>query len=186
MTLSERIDGVERELAGPVEFDVVRLREGALPGSPPEAAAAFLAEVEDLNGRVGAAQQALDRAIERVELLAHVVARSTAAAELETERHRIRQELWKLDEALRGNRSKAEVSAPAAPTIGGRLGVAQLGTMFSTYGPTPTHRRAVEIANEQLAQWKSDFARVVERELPALERRLDAAGVPWTPGRPLP
>jgi photosystem II stability/assembly factor-like uncharacterized protein len=186
VTLSERIDGVERELAGPVEFEVVRLRDGALPGSPPETAAAFLAEVEDLNGRVGAAQQALDRAIERVELLAHAVARSTAAAELETERDRIRRELWRLDEALRGNRSKAEVSAPAAPTIAGRLGVAQLGTMFSTYGPTPTHRRAVEIAGAQLAAWKQDFARVVEQELPALERRLDAAGVPWTPGRPLP
>lgn len=186
VSLSERIDGTERTLAGPVEFEVVRLREGALPGSPPEAAAAFLAEVEDLNGRVSAAQQALDRAIERVELLAHVVARSTAAAELETERNRIRQELWRLDEALRGNRSKAEVSAPSAPTIAGRLGVAQLGTMFSTYGPTPTHRRAVEIADQQLAEWRGDFVRVVERELPELERRLDAAGVPWTPGRPLP
>ena len=44
----------------------------------------------------------------------------------------------------------------------------------------------VYIAEKQLAAWKVELARVVEVELPALERRLDAAGVPWTPGRPLP
>ena len=28
--------------------------------------------------------------------------------------------------------------------------------------------------------------RLVEQELPALERKLEAAGVPWTPGRGVP
>jgi hypothetical protein len=186
VTLAERIGGVEKELAGPVAFEVERLREGALPGAPPDAVAAFVAEVEELNGRVSAATQALDRATERVELLAHVVARSTAAPELESERHRIRQELYRLDAALRGDRSRAEVAAPQPPSIGDRLGVAQIGSQFSTYGPTPTHRRAVAIANAELATWKSDFERVVGGELLALEKRLDAAGVPWTPGRPIP
>ncbi len=186
VTLAERIDGVETTLAGPVTLEVERLRQGALPGASPEAAAAFLAEVEEMNGRVSAAQQALDRAIERVELLAHVLARSIAAPELEQERSRIRQELWRLDERLRGNRSRGEVAVASPPTIGGRLGVAQFGTQFSTYGPTPTHRRALAIAASELAAWKSEFARLAEQELPALEQRLDAADVPWTPGRALP
>jgi hypothetical protein len=31
--------------------------------------------------------------------------------------------------------------------------------------------------------WKDELGTIVDRELPRLEAALDAAGVPWTPGR---
>ena len=61
-----------------------------------------------------------------------------------------------------------------------------IGTMFSTYGPTPTHRRSLEIAAENFAGIRDGLKRIHGSDLPALRARLDAAGVPWTPGRAVP
>jgi hypothetical protein len=58
-----------------------------------------------------------------------------------------------------------------------------MGNLFSTYGPTATHRENFAIAREELQQLGVELARLLESDLPALERQLDAAGVPWTPGR---
>ncbi|HSO23728.1 MAG TPA: hypothetical protein VLT81_18895, partial [Chondromyces sp.] len=51
---------------------------------------------------------------------------------------------------------------------------------------TATHRRAFEIAAEQFAGLEPQLRSLIERDLPALEAKMEAAGVPWTPGRPLP
>jgi hypothetical protein len=52
---------------------------------------------------------------------------------------------------------------------------------MSTYGPTPTHRRSLEIAEAEFAK-----VAVLEQRLPAFEKRLEEKGAFWTPGRPVP
>ncbi len=64
-----------------------------------------------------------------------------------------------------------------------RLEVAYFGTAYSTYGPTPTHRRAVEIAADDFGPISSALEDINDQRLPALREALDSAGVPWTPGR---
>jgi hypothetical protein len=71
-------------------------------------------------------------------------------------------------------------------TLTRRLQAAQMGTMWSTYGPTPTHRRSLEIAEKELAAVRERINAVLEQRLPAFEKKLDAEGAPWTPGRPVP
>ena len=60
------------------------------------------------------------------------------------------------------------------------------GNMGSTYGPTPMHKRQFEIAQEEFAELNGTLTQLLETDLPALETELDAAGVPWTPGRGVP
>jgi hypothetical protein len=186
VSLGRLVDGVETEVAAPVGFDVERLRQGALPGATPEQVSEFAREVERINGEAEAASQALDHAAERVDLLGAVLERSTAPAELEAERTAIRADLYALDEAFNGNKSKGELSAAEAPTIQSRIQVAAFAGQFSTYGPTPTQRRSLAIGIDELAAFKKKLAEIVDVRIPALEKKLDAAGVPWTPGRPLP
>ena len=71
-------------------------------------------------------------------------------------------------------------------SISRRLNVASTGTRNSTYGPTPTHRRSVEIASEQFEGLRRELEGLLDKELPELEKALDEAGVPWTPGRSAP
>ena len=56
----------------------------------------------------------------------------------------------------------------------------------SDYGPTATHRRALEIAAAEFGDIETRLRTLIDVDLPALETRMEAAGVPWTPGRPLP
>jgi len=72
------------------------------------------------------------------------------------------------------------------PTVAWRLRVASFTDGQSDYGPTATHRRALEIAAEEFGYIDSGLRQLVDVDLPALETRMEAAGVPWTPGRPLP
>jgi hypothetical protein len=61
-----------------------------------------------------------------------------------------------------------------------------MGTSFSSYGPTPTHVRSLEIAEQEFAGIKAALKQIFDIELPALRKALDEAGVPWTPGRGVP
>ncbi len=61
-----------------------------------------------------------------------------------------------------------------------------MGGTWSTYGPTPTHRRSLEIAEQEFAGVRERLNTVLEQRLPAFEQKLEQAGAPWTPGRPVP
>jgi hypothetical protein len=55
-----------------------------------------------------------------------------------------------------------------------------------THGPTGTHREQYRIARRLFGGLYPDLQQLVETDLPALEARLEEAGVPWTTGRALP
>jgi hypothetical protein len=75
---------------------------------------------------------------------------------------------------------------PGPVSISARLSAVGLGADYALSGPTAMHREVFAIAKRELADLKRDLNRLVETDLPALERRLDEAGVPWTPGRAVP
>ncbi|MGC9343214.1 MAG: hypothetical protein ACP5E3_10970, partial [Bacteroidales bacterium] len=81
---------------------------------------------------------------------------------------------------------KNEVGEKFPHTISARLGVAAMGTQNSTYGPTPTHRRSLEIAKEEFAVVKDDLEEIVETKIPEMLQKLNAAGAPWIEGMPVP
>jgi hypothetical protein len=129
----------------------------------------------------------VSQALKRTETLGAALDRSRSAPDgLDAELHAIRQELHSLDETLSGSRARAAVEDDGVVTIARRVQVAQIGTALSTYGPTPTHRRSLEIAEQQLASVREQLNGILEQRLPTFEKKLDAAGAPWTPGRPVP
>ncbi|MFH1176461.1 MAG: glycosyl hydrolase, partial [Acidobacteriota bacterium] len=187
VTLSQRAGGVVTELAGPVAFEVVRMREGTLPGAKPEDVAAFLRRVAAANRAISGARAAMDAGFERLRTLRRVLQRSTVAPDsLDADVRGLEARLFEVEAALFGNRTMARSGEPAAPSVAGRLRVVRTGNEYSTYGPTPTHRRSLEIAEHQLGRERGRLHELLDVELPALEQRLEAAGVPWTPGREVP
>ncbi len=186
VTLARKVGGELTPLGEPVTFQVRRLRAGALPGAAPDEVAAFGRRLDAARRAAGAAREALAAALERVDKLGRALSRSAAGGELDRELEALRQELLAIDGELAGNRSANSLAVPDVPTVTRRLQVAGMGTAFSTYGPTPTHRRSLEIAEQELEAVASRLRGALERDLPALERRLAAAGAPWTPGRALP
>jgi hypothetical protein len=187
VTLSKSVRGIITNLDEPQPFEVKRLREGVLKSQPAAETNLFLAQVADLERAVGAATLAISQAFDHIDMMRGALARSTAEpTALDVELGALKARLFTLEEALRGNHSRAGVGEAIPATILRRLEAIKMGNRFSTYGPTPTHRRSMEIAQAEFAPLLEELRQVLEVDLPALEDRMETAGVPWTPGRPLP
>jgi hypothetical protein len=187
VTLSKKVDGTITNVAGPLDFEVVRFFKGVLEGTPPVETAVFMQEVAALQRAVTAASQAAAIGFKTIEHLEKALARSTIdPGTLDSELEALKQELYGIDEALSGNRSMRSMGEPRVPTVSGRLRIASRTNGQTDYGPTATHQRAYEIASEEFATIEPRLRQLLEVALPALEAKMEEAGVPWTPGRPLP
>jgi cell division septum initiation protein DivIVA len=147
---------------------------------------AFTQRLDDLNRQVQGAASALQGLLTETAAVKATLLRSPAPQDLRDRARALELEVLDLQQTLAGNETRALYNEGGPVPIARRLEVAVLGTFRSTYGPTPTHRRAVEIAEAEFAGVKERIGRINDRDLPDLRRELDAAGVPWTPGRGVP
>ena len=186
VSMASRVDGVVTPLAGPESFEVTSIVENTLAGASPEKMTAFALRLDEMERLVGGTESALELAIKRLEAIQATLVRSTADASFTTEADAMRKRLKLMLERLDGDERRDIMNEGGPVPIGQRIAVAFIGTQWSTYGPTPTHLRSLEIAEQQFAELKREFEQLLQTELPAFEARLDAAGVPWTPGRGIP
>jgi photosystem II stability/assembly factor-like uncharacterized protein len=184
VSLAKRVDGELTDLGLETSFEVVDVTTGTLPENP-GAARAFQAELAAIHRVADGIGNLLTGTAERLTGLKAALMRSTTN-ELDADVRGIEERLADLRLELLGSEIKGDYNEPAEPTILDRLGVAQLGVAFSDYGPTPTHRRTLEIARGKLATLRDELDRLISEDLAALEARAEAAGVPWSPGRGVP
>ncbi|MCL7960636.1 MAG: glycosyl hydrolase [marine benthic group bacterium] len=187
VTLEQRVDGVTTVLAGPEAFDVRVLGTPSLPGPDREAKLAFQREAGRLQRAVlGAARAAADAA-ERLEIIKHAVEVTPGVDQaLRTEVRAMELDLTDLRELLTGDRTRSRRSEPAMPGIVSRVQTVVGGQWSNTSAPTGTQRELLALASDQFAAMVEDLRQLVDVDLPALEDRLEDAGVPWTPGRGVP
>jgi hypothetical protein len=186
VSLAKRVDGRVSDLGTPQSFAVKPLLRGALPGALPQDMVAFTQRLDALNRQVQGAASALQGLLTETAAVKATLLRSAAPQDLRDRTRALELELLGLQQTLAGNETRALYNEGGPVAITRRLEVAVLGTFRSTYGPTPTHRRAMEIAESEFAGVKERIARINDEEVPELRRQLDAAGVPWTPGRGVP
>jgi len=184
-TLAKELNGEITILNPPVHFDVVPLRKGVLKGSSHAVAAAFWRSYEDTVKISSAVNRSLGIELTRVKAMKKALSRATAApGDLDDRLNKLRTKLQNLQEMLYGNRAKLQVGQMTRPTIGSRLFAVELGLEKSTYGPTPTHRKSLEIAKTQLQKLKSELQKT-RVKVSTLGKELLRAGAPWVEGIPL-
>jgi photosystem II stability/assembly factor-like uncharacterized protein len=187
VNLAKRVGGVLTDLGEAQTFDVVPLRRGTLPGASPEQVAAFLETVAELQRTVKGAVSAIDETATQLEGVREALMRSTAVeTDLDGRTRSLERQLVEMRRRIVGDRDRARAGDPGPVSIARRISVAATGNNRSTYGPTATHRLSLEIASEELAALRPELNRVIREEIPALLADLEAAKVPWTPGRGVP
>ena len=187
VTLAKLEDGNITVLSDAMEFEVKPLHKGALEGAPKEEVAAFWREIEDMQRATSATSLALRNSINRVNAMDIALSRTQIEpSELELKLHDLKQNLLVLDEKINGNKSKNIVGEKNPPSVRQRVGVASNGTANSTYGPTPMHKRSMEIAKEEYAVIKTELEDIRNNQIPAIEKQLIEAGAPWIEGQDLP
>jgi photosystem II stability/assembly factor-like uncharacterized protein len=187
VSMAKRIDGEEVSLGEPQSFEVKRMFEGTLPGASPEEMVAFSREIAEVNRQADAVRYILDSTGEQLQFIKKALSQSAHAdTSLDTQVRALERRLLDLREMAYGNEQQDELGEPVPHSVGRRLSSAYMGTVLSTYGPTPNHQQTLAIAKEELAEVKVGLTQLVDVDLPAFEDKLDAAGVPWTPGRDVP
>jgi hypothetical protein len=85
--------------------------------------------------------------------------------------------------ALRGDTALAKRNEPVPLSINDRIDSVMEGERFSLAKPTQTHIDAYNIAAGEFSEQLAKLHALVEVDLAKLEKDMEAAGAPWTPGR---
>lgn len=180
VSLSKRENGEVTELAGPNEFELVRLHQGALKGGEPGKNEAFYMELENLYKEVSEAELVIAKYRKQAIAMQAALKRSQAQpGEIDKELHDLMQKLYELDEKLQGNQSMNEIGEKTPPTIKLRITAVTMGGLVSTYGPTPTHRKSLAIAQKEFEVVHSALEDVRNVIIPSIEKKLMEADAPY-------
>jgi photosystem II stability/assembly factor-like uncharacterized protein len=186
VSLAKRIDGSLQDLNQTQTFEVKSIRQPTLPGSSQSARVAFSRRADELRRAVGGSVSAIDELLIALTAIKEATMNSTANASLYTEANSLAQRAQALRIRLAGNLAREYMGDTGPVPIALRVGAANSGSRSTAYGPTPTHRRSLEIATEEFQEVGRALDRLIDTEFRELRNKLDAAGVPWTPGRGVP
>ena len=110
---------------------------------------------------------------------------NAAPGSLDQQVFQVRQKLIELNGKLSGNGAKAQIGEKNNPTIGERLFKVLLSITSSTYGPTATNLRSLEIINQELANIHISLEAEITK-INTLSKELLNAGAPWIESEALP
>ena len=184
-----RFDG-ERDtpLVAARQFAITPLDNQSLPAAEPAEVLAFARRTGDLYRRVQGAAAELKTAGQTVRYLEKAVFETPRApAELLGRLGAARREIADLEVQLTGDAVRRRLREPSTPSILDRAAGVVSGHWDTRGGPTATQRNELEVALGAYESLAPRLRRLIETELPEIERALEQAGAPWTPGRrPLP
>ncbi len=187
VTLEKRVDGATTRLAGPEPFEVVVLGSPSLPAADRDAKLAFQRETGRLQRAVLGASRAASAAAEKLEVIKHAVEITPGVdPDLRAEVRSMELALTDLRELLDGDRTRSNRSEPGMPGIVGRVQTVVGGQWSNSSSPTGTQREQLDLASDLFGSMVEDLRQLVDVDLPNLQDRLEAADVPWTPGRGVP
>lgn len=177
-------DGKVRELAGPVPFKVKALAALSLPAADRAELAAFQNKVRRLGNSVGAASSALGE-------LGTLTQHYRASLKSVTVPHQdildaikaLEKKLEDLQVKMGGDRLLSRIDKDTYPGIADRAMRIAYEQSNSTSAPTKSQRDAYAIAEEELRPVYEELRKILAEDVKAIEKRLDAVGAPYTPGR---
>jgi len=181
--LFKRVDGVETELAGPQNFTVVA--DGASGVSPADRAVQeeFNRKVAKLYRAVAGAVKSADEVQTQLKAIRKALQDTPSDGALVAQADNIERKGNEILRALRGDVALAERSENVPTSINDRLEYIMESARFAVTRPTQTQENAYSVAASEFTGQLTDLRSLVQVDLAKLEKDMEAAGAPWTPGR---
>jgi photosystem II stability/assembly factor-like uncharacterized protein len=183
VSLAKRVDGVITPLGEPQSFIVEALQLSALAAPERREILAFQKKAGELQRAMYGADEALSEALNRMQFIKKAI-QDAPAADLAwgDEAREMEKQLQRFKTELVWDRTLGKRSEPQLPPLLQRVD-AQLG---STAAITCTRKHNYELAASAFAKLLEKIRQVIDVELLKLEEKMEAAGLPWTPGRKVP
>ncbi|MDX1939269.1 MAG: glycosyl hydrolase [Saprospiraceae bacterium] len=183
VSLSQSINGEIKELVAPIQFKINSLGGVTLPASDRKALVEFQKEAQELQRVIAGANTMLGDINTRVRAMRMALdAVALPPTELTSDLKKIEDKLEKINLVMSGDRIASRVDMPTKPGVNNRLGTL-FGAAGSTSAPTQAQKDALKIAKEEFAPIVSEIRNIMETDIKNLERKLEDAGAPYTPGR---
>jgi hypothetical protein len=184
VSLERRHLGKTTTLAGPEPFEVTTVAATQLTAPDRVALEEFLKNASALRRAALGASALVAESLERIAFAKRALDDSQAPDHaLGDEARRIERELERIEIVLDGDAAIARRQEPTPPALVDRANYIADVHWSSTSAPTGTAKRQYELASAELTKVLGELKPLVERDLAALEEKLDAVGAPWTPGR---
>jgi hypothetical protein len=184
VSVARRIDGVMTTLGQPQEFQVVV--EGQENMSAPDRVALveFQQKVARLQRAVNGALEAANALKPRLAAIRRALLETPAAGEtLLADATTLDRRTNDILRALRGDNALRSRNMNLPPSIAERVGDIVGGQRMSTSRPTQTQMNQYAAAAQDFETTLAQLRQLIEGDLLRLEKQMEAAGAPWTPGR---
>lgn len=186
VSLSQRVGGVVTPLAGPVSFTVVNDPQSALTVADHAARWEFQLQLQELRRKLTGALELAGSTDAKLSAMKRALdATPSAPRALHDSVRATQKRLEAVLVALRGDQVMSGRSELTPASITERANGISGEQGRSLGRPTNTHREQYRIASELFAAEVTRLQEITSRDIPTLERDLERAGAPYTPGRPI-
>jgi len=184
VSVSRRIDGVITPLGQAQEFQVRVDGQENMSASDRAALVEFQQKVARLQRAVSGALDAANALKPRLALIRRALLETPAAGEaLMTEATSLDKRTNEVLRSLRGDSALRARNMNLPPSINERVGDIVGSQRMSTSRPTQTQINQYAAAAQDFERALAQLRQLIEGDLLKLEKQMEAAGAPWTPGR---
>ena len=187
VSMSKIVDQEETELFAPTEFEVAPIGWNDVDTSQRKQFVDFYQQIGKLQTSIEAAQYALEEAQQRLGFIKQAVEVTDGLDP--TIRGEVRKAellLMDINEVFNGDPTKPRREEPGYPGLMDRLNTAIRGSYSVITGPTNTHRKCYDIAEQEFSDLMPKIRQLIDKDIPQLNKKLEDAGAKWTPGRKIP
>jgi len=184
LLVSKRVDGVLTALGPAQEFQVVVEGQENMSSADRAALVEFQQKAARLQRAVNGATQAANA------LRPRLTAIKRAIAETPSIQNRLYEDAMVLEKrnneilrALSGDSAARQRNMNTASSINDRVGYVVGAQRMSTARPTQTQQNQYTAAAQDFEGVLTQLRQLIEVDLARLEKQLESAGAPWTPGR---
>ncbi|MCU1302336.1 MAG: hypothetical protein JWQ87_2620 [Candidatus Sulfotelmatobacter sp.] len=180
----QKVDGAVTELGGAQNFKVTAEGAGALNTADRTAQGEFQRKAARLYRAVSGAVHTAEEVETRLKAI-RAALRETPAAEkqLDAVAYSIERRDREILRALSGDKELQKRNEPVPSSINDRVTSILEGERFSLAKPTQSHVDNYKVAAAEFTEQLGKLHALVEGDLTKLEKDMEAAGAPWTPGR---
>ncbi|MDX6611739.1 MAG: hypothetical protein QOD75_925 [Blastocatellia bacterium] len=184
VSMAKRVGGVMTPLGSPQEFRIVVEGQDAMSPADRAALAEFQRKAARLQRAVQGALEAANALKPRLALIRRALLDTPAAGDkLLDEAAALDKRTNEILRALRGDTVLRARNINLPPSITERVGDIVGAQRTSTARPTQTQMNQYAAAAQDFEQALAQLRQLIEGDLARLEKQMEAAGAPWTPGR---
>jgi hypothetical protein len=181
VTMAMRVNNVTTPVAGSQSFNVTVEGREKMSAADLATLSDFQRKVSVLQRASGAAVTAANEAKTRVGMLKRSAAEAPVDnAKLVAQAESLDNEIDSIINTLRGGRGNSDIPPPS---LNERIGYVAERIRLSTVRPSQTQIQQLELSNAEFQPILARLRKLVDTDLPAFEKALEAAGAPLVPGQ---